>query len=717
MAGEPDRIIVVMPDGMEIDAPAGTSKEAIYAKWQQHTGAGTGVGRKLAVAGSAAIRGPLQMPALAIDLNHEGGKADAEMAGGLTDAFNQLVWGDKPAPKPFPGALGPNGADPSLPMGASTAVAGIGAQPVTSGEKYLASSIEGVTSALAGPGGAAKPLLTAAAGGGAGVGSEAAAQTLGDSWWARLLGGFAGATPVGLGASLRKNGPQLARETLKDIPELDLRRAQQRMQQVNDSGAGSINFSQAMDIPSEVDSLVNSLASSRFAPNVKAQLNKQPGQVVMAADAAQAGLPGEVRSLQTAANNAQQSASDVVKLEIEEAGKLWRDKAPQGSVLPPEAVAALDARLAKIAKNNPNLEAAKVIEDVRKNALTNPEFRAQTESPLGGGLVSSKIKKPVSEAPNDKFLTDALDLKNAIRDHLDNYGARTNATGTVDANTLRVAQQVRNEFRAVLEKYAPKLLEADAAYSGHISNVVDPLRKSEVGRLAGKVGATDTAEASVAKLVGIFDRGTVPGSKNSEILSMQRALAKTPEGNANFQDAVKSWLASRLSKATEPQAGRTPLTVAQKLEDVFGSPRQSNTKWQGTKDMLVALARSRNLPDGDLLRGFQATMEFITSAAKRPGAVGEAATDIRAVAQGEAPNLLRPSQASMAYGIREKLKSMGQADAYRFIDNLITTPEGVDTLIKLGKTPVMSNKAATLMAAALGATGTRTPNTDGFTGQ
>jgi len=432
------------------------------------------------------------------------------------------------------------GANPPSPM---ADVNQLGLAPQTTPEKYGYGALEAASGAAIGPGILAAPARTLAVGGASGLGAEAGGQLTDDNPLGRLLGGLAGGVGASLPSMVKTTRQGLVNETLRDVSEEQLRAAQAEMQAVRESGAGNINLSQAMTTPSNIDSTVEALASSRYGQEVQKQLQAQPEQASFAAEAAVSQLPGTQRSPQMAANNMQAAASDAIAQEYKVAGQKWQEKAPQGSVVPEVAIQQLDQQLKKLAEQYPNTSGAALIMDARR-ALLNPQKSAQSATP---GIVDAQGRpmNPPAKAP--KYLNDALQLKNALEDSLNTFGSRKLNTPGLDAKNLRRAQEVREAFRTILGEYAPKLLEADQAYSSHISSVVDPLKQSEIGRIAGRSGYSSDAEASLAKVTALFEKGTVPGARNSEILSAQKALAKTPEGNRVFQDAFKTYVRGKLS--------------------------------------------------------------------------------------------------------------------------------------------------------------------------
>jgi hypothetical protein len=577
-------------------------------------------------------------------------------------------------------------------------VGNLGLAPQTTPEKYAYGALEAASGAVMGPGIVAAPARTLTVGAASGLGAEAGGQVTDDNPLGRLIGGLAGGIGASAPSMVKTTRQDLVNETLRDVSEEQLRKAQAEMEAVRQSGAGEINLSQAMETPSNIDSTVAALANSRFGRETQKQLQAQPEQASFAAEAAVSELPGVQRSPQMAANNMQAAASDAIAQEYKVAGQKWQELAPEGSVIPENAVKALDSKLRKLAEKYPNTTGADLINDARK-ALVNPKKGEVAAAPVILDASGNPMKEP---QVSSKYLTDALQLKGALEDSISTFGSRKLNTSSLDAKNTRRAQEVREAFREVIAEYAPKLREADAAYSSHLTNVIAPLKQSEIGRIAGRQGYSEEMEASLAKVTALFDKGTVPGARNSEILSAQKALAKTDDGNRVFQDAFKTWARGKLSKAVETETNRFPANAAERLAKVFGNPEYPSTASQGMKDSLVALARSQNLPDDSLVKGFENVQRFLSAAARRPASVGDSRFDVKAAAQGTSQEVLRTNENAILAGLRVRFREMKERDAYTFMDKLITTPEGVETLIKMSKQKPMSEGAANTLATFIG---------------
>lgn len=583
----------------------------------------------------------------------------------------------------------------------------LGMQPQTTAEKYASAALQGASGGVGavGLGGKALQLIPSMAaktapsltkaglvGGASGLGSEASANLFDDSILTRLLGGLAGGGLGSLATAKVTTRAELVREATRGATEADMRVAQELMRRGQEQGV-TLNLSQAMPRASNLDEMVNALAQSRNGVEVARTLRNQPRDVALAVDREVSALPGTARQPQLAANNVQEAADSAIREAIGKAGQAWQKAAPQGSSVPPEAVMALDKQLAAIASKYPNTTGAELVGEARR-ALINPN-RAQGAP---AAAILGPDGQPLTQAiPQTKYLTDAMQLRSALEDSLSTFGSRKLNTPGLDATNLRRAQEVREAFRNVIDQYAPKLSQANAAYSQVMGDVVAPMKQSVVGRVAGRLGYDTEREAVQGRVFGVLEKGTTPGASTSEILTLEKAMRGQPNGPAAFQDAVKTWMANKVAESAGQQGGRAAEATAANLEKVFMG---NDVKAQGFKDMLVALARSQGLKDDALLNGMQNIMKITSAAARRPGAV-----------QGVTAQGLEEASRSRIFGgvgnfsavqpIRQPFKAIDDAlnaDAYGFMDKLLTTPEGVDTLIKLGRQPVMSKAASDTLA-------------------
>lgn len=569
-------------------------------------------------------------------------------------------------------------------------------EPETKAGKVVGNIGEAAVGAIASPGGLAAPIRSAIIGASSGAGSEAAAAAFGDNALTRVAGGLAGGLTGGLVTAAKTNRGTLAREALADARPEDLAVAVERMKVARDAGI-PINLSQAMPRASNIDAYVDALANSKHGRNVTEQLRKQPQQIAFGAEEQMANLPGQIRMPQVLANNAQEAATSAIDAAKRARTNAWQKAYDDGLLqsgqltVPQEAVAAAYQKLGDLAASVPNTSKAKMLEDIRGRLLT-----------------------------DEGFITEPLQLNEILKDAAGRLKPVNLATSGLDAGAAKwVGKQVsalRDDFGAAFEP----IQKANAAYQA-ATPAVDAMKKSVVGRIAGRAGAQDALESPQTKLFSVFEKGTTPGATSSEILTLEKAFRQAGQPEV-FQDAAKSWLAGKVSSALKSTDNRMPENIGERLRVAFGDPRQLDQTSKGFEDALAGLARSQGAPEAQYVKGFKHFMEIVSDAARRPGSV-------RGVTPGEVKEMAsegvfkRLGQVSVMTPIRQpalKWASFLEADALSTMDKLLTTPEGVATLVKLGKQPPKSHAAVTTMATFLGTNAAvqgGEPNSPGITAE
>ena len=551
-------------------------------------------------------------------------------------------------------------------------------EPKTKSGKVIGNIGETTVGAIASPGGLAAPIKSAIIGASSGAGSEAAAAAFGNNAVTRVLGGVAGGLTGGLVTAAKTNRGTLAREALSDARLEDLAVAVERMKAARDAGI-PINLSQAMPRGSNIDAYVDALANSKHGRNVTEQLRKQPQQIAFGVEEQMANLPGQIRMPQVLANNAQEAATAAIDTAKRTRTNAWQKAYDDGLLqsgqltVPETAVSAAYQKLTDLANSVPNTSKAKMLMDLRERLVT-----------------------------PDGFITEPLQLNEILKDAAGRLKPVNLATSGLDAGVAKwVGKQIsalRDDFGAAFEP----IQKANAVYQA-ATPAVDALKKSVVGRVAGRSGAQDTLEAPQSRLFSVFDKGTVPGATSSEILTLEKAFRNAGQPEV-YQDAAKSWLAGKVSTALKSTDNRMPENIGERLRVAFGDPRQLDQTSKGFEDVLAGLARSQGVPEAQYVKGFKNFMEIVSDAARRPGSV-------RGVTPGEVKEMAsegvfkRLGQVSVMTPIRQpalKWASFLEADALSTMDKLLTTPEGVATLVKLGKQPPKSHAAVTTMATFLG---------------
>jgi hypothetical protein len=566
-------------------------------------------------------------------------------------------------------------------------------QPETEGGQAAGRVLESGVAALVGPGALSKPLGMFGTGVAAGLGAEGAAAAFSDNALTRVGGGLAGGLLGGIATAAKTNRGALAREALEGVQEDDLLEAMMRMEQARRAGV-PINLSQAMPKASNVDAYVEALATSRHGKDTIGQLRAQPDQILQAGQRAVGRLPGEVLPMRVLANEGQEAATATIEQAKRQRTKAWEAMygkeaaklGPSGGTVPAQAVSDVYKKLTDLADAVPNTPKAQMILGLRDKLILNDQ---------------------------DGFILDGLQLNEILKAEAAGLKPINLATRGIDAGTAKYMHSIINDVRQDFGKAFKPIREANKVYQAHTENFINPLKKSVTGDIAGRTGAQVDVNAPQGKLFALFDRGTayVPGqAKRSEILTFEGDLRKAGQQGV-FVDAGKTWIADRFAKAIgagEP-GSRAPEAIAANLLKVFGDPRglkagSPSVQAQGLDDVLAGMARAQGVKDAAYVKGFKNFMQVVTDAARRPRtARGVSPGDIREAASEGVTRRL--GQFSVMTPIRQpalRWAKFLESDALSTMDRLLTSPEGVAMLVRLGRQPPYSHAAASTIATFLG---------------
>lgn len=660
---------VRMPDGQIVEMPDNPTAEqltrlrSLQAPWYQ------GVVDTAKNLGTAAYKGV------------------AGLAAGAADAFAaQPDFADAIAAKAAGRQIRPTG-DTSGPV--SAALESTGYQPKTKGEQYANAITRAASGALVSPGGMAAPVRSALVGASSGAGSEAAASLMGEGMAPRLAGGVLGGLAGGVATGLRTNKSAMAREAVEGLSPEDLAKAQANMRQAQAAGV-PVNLSQAMERPSNVDSVVEALASNRYGTKTQAQLRAQPMQANMGLETEMAGLPGDVRTPQVAANNMQNVSTAALNQARQGRTAAWEAKraateqatfgAGKAPAVNPRAVEGVGYQLGLMAEARPN-------------------------SAVGEQLRTLQSKLFDADGVP---LTDPRQINEVLKEAATKLKSPDLATKGIDAGQSKFLAQTINDIREDLGPAFKPIREANITYKQITDDVINPLKKSALGRMAGRKGEIPDVEAMRGKMMQLFDQGTIPGAKASDILKVEKELRNVKSGVAGaeldgsvaFQDAAKTWMADKISDAVRPVGGRLNEDLPKRLTEAFAG---NETRTQGFRDTMVGLARSQGLPDDALYPGMEKFLKVVGMASRRPGFAGASPMDLDQIAgQSAVGGVGRFSAITPLRQPILKWMEFLKADAYKAMDNLLTSPEGVDMLKKLAKGSPNDPKVQAAMATALG---------------
>lgn len=538
--------------------------------------------------------------------------------------------------------------------------------------KALSNIASSTTGALVSPGSAA---VNATIGASAGVGGETAAKVFGDNPVSRIAGSILGGGIAGIKTATKGNEASLAREALEDFQgnsgRQELARAMSNMKEAREAGI-PINLSQALDRPSNVDAYTNALAQSAQGKNTANLLRAQPERIQDEAKRIIDKLPGTIQDNLTTASVAKDAAKARFQQLGDENSEVWKQA------------------LEKSKLNAPTTATGDEIVDTLNKITT-----------LQKDYTPRDTEHRMLKELHDRLFNDGNVLTDPEKIHRTIRGFKADMDGETNKSAAKFVKGKANEFVENIAAMQP-YREADKAYSKFANVMVNPLRKSIVGTIAGKKNAPLDSAVNSNQLESMFRRGTQQGG-NSQILQLADEFKKAEKPEA-FINAAKSYLANRADEAFRSADNRVNPDTAKNLKKAIGSDLQIDNIARGTNDILVGLARSKGIKDETAYaNGFKKFMNVVARSANRPTSVsGTNYTDI--VDKAGDHLLKRTGQFSMITPLRqpilwwsEKLKS----DSLTTIDRLINSPEGVAMLVTLGQQNKLSHKAQTAISTYL----------------
>ena len=233
------------------------------------------------VAGSAAVRGLGSLPAMAASA----GLAEPR----ASDLRN------------------PEGYNPGAPL---ESLSKVGFRPRTKAEKYVASGTESAAAALTNPGGVAKNLLIGTT---SGLGSEIAAQTLGDNAITRIVGALVGGGLPTLAMSLKPNADKLLRQAVSQVPDQDWRRATALEQTLDTNNIPHLKSQLLGDKSTLADLVAVASTHPSIRPGITAAVEKAPEQSRKAFEMwKNANMPVAVDETKSVLNDVQKTAAEAI---------------------------------------------------------------------------------------------------------------------------------------------------------------------------------------------------------------------------------------------------------------------------------------------------------------------------------------------------------------------------------------------------------------------
>jgi hypothetical protein len=301
----------------------------------------------------------------------------------------------------------------------------------------------------------------------------------------------------------------------------------------------------------------------------------------------------------------------------------------------------------------------------------------------------------------------------AVKKELPSVKALNNSAA--DLSETSVLGQAVGKLKFLRNEAAPEYAAADAAYKAHRGIRDATYENSYLGRLASRSGSQIEQDAQEGLIFNLLRKGESPNVKQSELRWTLQELARVDP--KSVVDMLPSYLDELLANAFSKQ--RTALTpekpgeaLTMALGDLRAPANQNNL--HALRILVDESAKAAGLPKSKALamqRGVDQLIDFANMNSRSPRMVRELAPgELRAVA--EDPKIL---SALRLIGVNPGSVVLGpitrrQAQAtYAKLDELLSNPDKVEDLIRLGMSQPLTRTQKSLIAAVVGATQTTQP--------
>lgn len=532
--------------------------------------------------------------------------------------------------------------------------------------------------ATLGPGAALKKnLLT---GLGSGVGSELLGRVdSSDPLW-RVLGGILGQTLVGVGSVLLPSRKDIAEEVMSNVRPADLEQTVSKMEQARVDKL-PINASQGMPRPSNLNSATELMASSRHGKNTSNILWDQPLALEEAVGTEIATLPGQTWDRQNLANRAQKAATelldDVKKFRTAKVDADYKNVPKIDERFTRNLVQVVDGLLRRPGT-------AQAVKDDLV-ALRGRLVRERVVETPGSAILNAQGRPSVApgKAIVREYETDPRNIKQYINETVGN--TQFNMLNPKDPTTRGQMKYATKLLFNSLGNASNELRNANAKFRSITENLVNPLKKSVIGTLAGRQGAQEDKNAALKSLLNVFEEGTLPGQRVSQIRAAATYFNK--KDPTIFQDTGKYYFRNKFDSIISGRNPQDPGNVAKTIVDTFGSPNPSaggthTRDWQTTLDILSGMGLNSNQ-----IRGFTKLLNSASQMQIRPSSIrGASASELHNTLQNNvlsrigAINFMTPLRQPALFAARTMESSI-----LKDVDRWITTPEGLREMARLGQ--------------------------------
>lgn len=724
--------VVKMPDGTLVDLPDNLSPEQVAAL------------QKLTAQPAAKKPSEWSLRSLWDDAARGLGKSVAGIQDLAASAADTYAQANQPLDKRMGLKVGPDvPVQPRMITDASQAVEKQIPTPQTTSalRRYTRAGVEGVGGALVTPVG--KPAAVVAGGVGGGLGSEVAANTLGDHPLSRFLGGLVGGVGGGVAATKlttpRVNTATVAREAMEGLTEAQLQKAAAFQAAAKAKGI-DLDLAQALSATGvdagNLTTIRNALANRAEGEKVQAMFRgteSVPSQASKAVETTKEfieGLPGQNFGMPQSALNMQEAATKRVGMEVKARTDAVRADYAQAGMLPPAAQQAVIAELQSVLKAPGTTQAARgVAEELLAKFKNAPQ---SIDSAAAAREAISKAMKPSEKLQGQARLANANAAEGATRPmhSLDANVALSDAMGTYKGSPTYLADpqgtgQVKGlaaRVNEILKEGSPAIRKAEQKFRQISEEKVNPLKQGPVGEFATARGYLQDRSVTEARLAKLFNDGSDGSAKVSKIRTLGTELSKSdPDA---FRDGFKAWISDKITSRVDPkltpqqaQSGEVLKGIVNDL-GVIGSSAHAK-RWQGIRDAVAVIASNSGQDPNEVLRGLNNLGMMLKGAANRPGSIGglQPSQLERMAGENLSANTLRIFGFLPFERAARGLEIRSAAATMRTFDDLLTSPEGAATLAQLGKVSAISPQARAVLQGFFVAGQVSDENAPGFNPQ
>lgn len=507
-----------------------------------------------------------------------------------------------------------------------------------------------------------RPSTSLISGMSGGAGGQLAADLTSDNPISRVIGALLGGL-LGYGgysAIMGSRAKTRVNDLAKDIPDSTFDKIREGVENAKDKGI-TVSAAQGTAERTPLSVLTQEVAGSpKSGPKQMVDLEKQGGQAKGAADKL-LGMLGAPEEPAAAAHGAQKAATQAIDA---------ADKSLTKAVTPFYAtdkgkMAEFGERIQELARRivagaDKATEHGKALEDLSETIkkVETPEQLNSVYHEWNQGLKAKQLNnKPI-----------------------------------VDYTAGEIRKKGLAHIDEMLENLQVDRKGGKALYKKTTDEVIDPLRRSPTGQIAGAKGVVEDVPTATNRVLGVLDDKNI---RAQTILETQATLDK--QGPGTFARVARAAFEKKLEAAFTPVEGQTPFDAPAKLaKAVWGGEHQTAAR-ENFRATMAGVARSHGLTgaaEGQFVKGAEKIMQAIEAAGREKpvGSVSHPAPIAGEIVKGAGAAALYAPQATGILSRTVERLSGGKM-AKDLYDLLWSGPEGVDKIRKIARMSIPEIRA------------------------